>query len=68
MDKEHNQLTNEELQKQEKINGLDLAMQIQPILPVYFHGEFKANSKGLLMAMPNGQVFQLTVTEVNANK
>lgn len=47
-----------------KINGLDLAMQIYPLLDDYFCGTFAKNTKGVLMKMENGQVFQLTVTEV----
>lgn len=47
-----------------KINGLDLAMQIYPLLDDYFCGTFAKNTKGVLMRMENGQVFQLTVTEV----
>lgn len=47
-----------------KINGFDLAMQIYPLLDDYFCGTFAKNTKGVLMRMENGQVFQLTVTEV----
>lgn len=47
----------------ERINGLDLAMQIYPLLKDYFNGNFTKNTKGVLMRMTNGQVFQLTVTE-----
>lgn len=47
-----------------KINGLDLAMQIYPLLDDYFCGTFAKNTKGVLMKMENGQIFQLTVTEV----
>ncbi|MDE7082484.1 MAG: hypothetical protein K2O89_02115 [Clostridia bacterium] len=47
-----------------KINGLDLAMQIYPLLDDYFCGTFAKNTKGILMKMENGQMFQLTVTEV----
>ena len=46
-----------------KINGLDLAMQICPLLDDYFCGTFEKNTTGVLMKMENGQVFQLTVTE-----
>lgn len=47
-----------------KINGLDLAMQIYPLLDDFFCGTFAKNTKGVLMKMENGQIFQLTVTEV----
>ena len=47
-----------------KVNGFDLAMQIYPLLDDYFCGTFAKNTKGVLMRMENGQVFQLTVTEV----
>lgn len=47
----------------ERIDGLDLAMQIYPLLKDYFNGRFTKNTKGVLMRMTNGQVFQLTVTE-----
>lgn len=47
-----------------KINGLDLAMQIYPLLDDYFCGTFAKNTKGVLMKMENGQMFQLTVTEI----
>ena len=47
-----------------KINGFDLAMQIYLLLDDYFCGTFAKNTKGVLMRMENGQVFQLTVTEV----
>lgn len=46
------------------IDALELARQIHPLLDDYFCGSFAANSKGVLMKMDNGQVFQLTVTEV----
>ncbi len=48
----------------EIINPLDLAMQIYPLLTDYFNGTFAKNTKGVLMKMGNGQVFQLIVTEV----
>ncbi len=47
-----------------KIDGLDLAMQIYPLLDDFFCGTFAKNTKGVLMKMENGQIFQLTVTEV----
>lgn len=47
-----------------KIDALDLAQQIHPLLNDFFCGSFAVNSKGILMKMENGQVFQLTVTEV----
>ncbi len=47
-----------------KILPLDLAMQIFPLLDDYFFGTFAKNSKGILMKMENGQVFQLKVEEI----
>ena len=47
-----------------KTTGLDLAMQIFPLLDDYFCGTFAKNTKGVLMKLENGQVFQLSVTEV----
>ena len=47
-----------------KILPLDLAMQIYPLLEDYFCGTFAKNSKGILMKMENGQIFQLKVEEV----
>lgn len=47
-----------------KILPLDLAMQIFPLLEDYFFGTFAKNSKGILMKMENGQVFQLKVEEI----
>lgn len=47
-----------------KILSLDLAMQIFPLLNDYFCGTFVKNSKGVLMKMENGQIFQLKVEEV----
>lgn len=58
---------NEELNDaahEEKILSLDLAMQIFPLLNDYFCGTFAKNSKGVLMKMENGQIFQLKVEEV----
>lgn len=58
---------NEELNdaaREEKILSLDLAMQIFPLLNDYFCGTFAKNSKGVLMKMENGQIFQLKVEEV----
>lgn len=50
--------------QESKTTGLDLAMQIFPLLDDYFCGTFVKNTKGVLMKLENGQVFQLTVTEV----
>lgn len=50
--------------REEKILPLDLAMQIFLLLDDYFCGTFAKNSKGILMKMENGQVFQLKVEEV----
>lgn len=50
--------------REEKILPLDLAMQIFPLLDDYFCGTFAKNSKGILMKMENGQVFQLKVEEI----
>ncbi len=47
-----------------KILPLDLAMQMYPLLEDYFCGTFAKNSKGILMKMENGQIFQLKVEEV----
>lgn len=47
-----------------KIDALDLAQQIHPLLNDFFCGSFAVDSNGILMKMENGQVFQLTVTEV----
>lgn len=47
-----------------KINGLDLVMQIYPLLKDFFCGTFLQNTNGILMKMENGQKFQLTVSEV----
>lgn len=58
---------NEELNdaaREGKILSLDLAMQIFPLLNDYFCGTFAKNSKGVLMKMENGQIFQLKVEEV----
>lgn len=58
---------NEELNdaaQEGKIPPLDLAMQIFPLLNDYFCGTFAMNSKGVLMKMENGQIFQLKVEEV----
>lgn len=54
----------ETLVRELKTTGLDLAMQIFPLLDDYFCGTFAKNTKGVLMKMENGQVFQLSVTEV----
>lgn len=54
----------ETLVQESKTTGLDLAMQIFPLLDDYFCGAFAKNSKGVLMKLENGQVFQLTVTEL----
>lgn len=70
MDKEHNASTEEEMiesntgVKEERIDPLDLAMEIHPLLADYFCGTFVKNTKGVLMKMENGQVFQLKVEEV----
>lgn len=62
--------TEDEIEQQEtmaqksKTTGLDLAMQIYPLLEDYFCGVFAKNTKGVLMKLESGQVFQLTVTEV----
>ena len=50
--------------REEKILPHDLAMQIFPLLDDYFFGTFAKNSKGILMKMENGQIFQLKVEEV----
>ena len=50
--------------REAKILPLDLAMQIYPLLEDYFCGTFAKNSKGILMKMENGQIFQLKVEEV----
>ncbi len=50
--------------REEKILPLDLAMQMFPLLDDYFCGVFAKNSKGILMKMENGQIFQLKVEEV----
>ncbi len=57
-------INTEAVEQGSKINGLDLAMEIYPLLDDYFCGTFARNTKGVLMRMENGQVFQLTVTEV----
>lgn len=49
---------------EKKIDALELAMQIHPLLSDFFCGNFAVNSKGVLMKMENGQVFQLMVTEI----
>ncbi len=54
----------ETLAQESKSTGLDLAMQIFPLLDDYFCGTFAKNTKGILMKLENGQVFQLSVTEV----
>ena len=70
MEEKANIYTEEEKEHQEtvvqesKTTGLDLAMQIFPLLDDYFCGTFVKNTKGVLMKLENGQVFQLTVTEV----
>ncbi len=48
----------------EKIEPLDLATEIYPLLEDYFYGTFEKNAQGVLMKMKNGQVFQLAVTAV----
>ncbi len=53
----------EAVAQESKTTGLDLAMQIFPLLNDYFCGVFSKNTKGVLMKLENGQVFQLTVTE-----
>ncbi len=53
-----------EVVQESKTTGLDLAMQIFPLLDDYFCGVFSKNTKGVLMKFESGQVFQLTVTEV----
>ncbi len=57
-------INTEAVEQEPKIKGLDLAMEIYPLLDDYFCGTFARNTKGVLMRMENGQVFQLTVTEV----
>ena len=70
MEEKANIYTEEEKRHQEtvvqesKTTGLDLAMQIFPLLDDYFCGAFVKNTKGVLMKLENGQLFQLTVTEV----
>jgi len=70
MDMNPNKPTEEETEemndavKEKKILTLDLAMQIFPLLDDYFFGTFAKNSKGILMKMENGQVFQLKVEEI----
>lgn len=63
----HTEEENEELEalvKESKTTGLDLAMQIFPLLDDYFCGTFAKNTKGVLIKLENGQLFQLSVTEV----
>lgn len=50
--------------QEEKVQPLDLASEIYPLLEDYFYGTFVRNTSGVLIKMPNGQVFQLTVLEV----
>lgn len=70
MERKLNFHTEEEKEQREaviqesKITGLDLAMQIFPLLEDYFCDAFAKNSKGVLMNLKNGQLFRLTVTEV----
>ena len=70
MDMNPNKPTEEETEemndavKEKKILTLDLAMQIFPLLDDYFCGTFAKNSKGVLMKMEIGQIFQLKVEEV----
>lgn len=70
MTKKHNASTEEEMiekgsnKEAEIIDSLDLAMELYPLLDDYFCGTFERNTKGVLMKMENGQVFQLTVEEV----
>ncbi len=70
MENKHNELTEDEIlsressAKEAKIDSYELAMEIFPLLKEYFCGTFAKNSKGVLMKMDNGQVFQLTVEEV----
>lgn len=70
MEKYHNEFTEEESLKQEtgvneeKINPYDLAAEICPLLEDYFCGSFEKNTKGVVMKMDNGQIFQLTVEVV----
>lgn len=70
MDMTPNKPTEEETEemndavKEKKILPLDLAMQLFPLLDDYFCGTFAKNSKGVLMKMENGQIFQLKVEEV----
>lgn len=70
MEDNHNEFTEAEnlgrnsSAKEGKIDSLELAMEIYPLLEDYFCGTFAKNSKGVLMKMDNGQVFQLTVEEV----
>lgn len=62
--------TEDEIEQQETVvqesntTGLDLAMQVFPLLDEYFCGAFVTNTKGVLMKLENGQLFQLTITEV----
>ena len=64
MDQNPKITTEEKATEKEVINGLELAAEIQPLLDDYFCGSFETNAKGVLMKMDNGQVFQLTVSEV----
>lgn len=70
MEEKANIYTEEEKEHQEtvvqtaKTTGLDLAMQVFPLLDEYFCGTFVMNTKGVLMKLGNGQLFQLTITAV----
>ena len=54
---------NIETEDSSKINGLDLAMQIYPLLDDYFCGTFAKNTKGVLMKMENGQIGRASCRE-----
>lgn len=70
MDNNHNEFTKEEILStnrcaaEEKTTPLELALLIYPLLVDYFCGIFIKNTKGVLMKMENGQVFQLSFKEV----
>lgn len=70
MEEKANIYTKEIKEQQETVvqesstTGLDLAMQVFPLLDDFFCGAFVKNTKGVLMKLENGQLFQLTITEV----
>ena len=50
--------------QENKTTGIDLSMQIFPLLNDFFCGTFEKNTQGVLIRLENGQLFQLSVTEV----